>query len=67
MTYGTTAWLSRGPGPNHGLFDRVVRLVASPAHEFSPAISPDGKWVAYLSDASGRADVGSSPLPEEIP
>jgi tricorn protease len=35
-------------------FDRVVRFVASAAHEFSPAISPDGKWVAYLSNAGGR-------------
>jgi len=39
------------------MFDRVVRLVATPAHEFSPAISPDGKWVAYLSDARGPTDV----------
>ena len=39
------------------LFDRVVRLVSTPAHEFSPAISPDGKWVAYLSNARGPTDV----------
>ena len=38
-------------------FDRVIRLVATPAHEFGPAISPDGKWVAYLSDARGVTDV----------
>jgi Tol biopolymer transport system component/tRNA A-37 threonylcarbamoyl transferase component Bud32 len=39
------------------VFDRVVRLVSTPAHEFSPAISPDGKWVAYLSNARGPTDV----------
>jgi serine/threonine protein kinase/Tol biopolymer transport system component len=38
-------------------FDRVVRLVSTPAHEFGPVISPDGKWVAYLSNARGPTDV----------
>ena len=38
-------------------FSRVVRLTASAAHEMAPAISPDGKWVAYLSDARGPTDV----------
>ena len=38
-------------------FSRVVRLTSGPAREFAPAISPDGKWVAYLSNASGRQDV----------
>jgi len=49
-----------GRGPSQApppVFDRVVRLVSTPAHEFSPAISPDGKWVAYLSDARGPTDV----------
>jgi serine/threonine protein kinase len=44
---------SEEPAP----FDRFVRLVASTAHEFSPAISPDGKWVAYLSNARGPTDI----------
>jgi len=35
----------------------VIPLVASPAHEFSPVISPDGKWVAYLSHARDPTDV----------
>jgi serine/threonine protein kinase/Tol biopolymer transport system component len=38
-------------------FDRLTRIVASPAHESGPAISPDGKWVAYLSNARGPTDV----------
>ena len=38
-------------------FDRVVRVVATSAHENSPALSPDGKWIAYLSDARGATDV----------
>ena len=43
--------------PGAPAFDRMVRLVASAAHEFGPVISPDGKWVAYLSNARGPADV----------
>ena len=38
-------------------FSRVVRLTSSAAREMAPAISPDGKWVAYLSDARGTSDV----------
>jgi eukaryotic-like serine/threonine-protein kinase len=38
-------------------FDRLIRLVSTAAHEFGPAISPDGKWVVYLSNARGPTDV----------
>jgi Tol biopolymer transport system component len=38
-------------------FDKIVRIVATSAHEFGPAISPDGKWIAYVSDARGPTDV----------
>ncbi len=38
-------------------FARALRLTTTPAHEFGPAISPDGKWVAYLSDERGPTDV----------
>ncbi|HEX8031945.1 MAG TPA: LpqB family beta-propeller domain-containing protein [Vicinamibacterales bacterium] len=39
------------------VFDHVVRIVATAAHEYSPALSPDGKWIAYLSNARGPTDV----------
>ena len=39
------------------VFDRLVRLVSTAAHEYAPTISPDGKWVAYLSNARGPTDV----------
>lgn len=32
-------------------------VVSSPADEFHPALSPDGRWLAYTSDASGRWEV----------
>jgi eukaryotic-like serine/threonine-protein kinase len=56
---GAGVWLasrsrSRDVQPS---FSRVLRLTTTPAHEFGPAISPDGKWVAYLSDARGPTDV----------
>lgn len=38
-------------------FARVVRLTHTQANEYGPAISPDGKWVAYLSDARGPIDI----------
>jgi eukaryotic-like serine/threonine-protein kinase len=38
-------------------FSRVVRLTSGPQQEFGAAISPDGKWVAYLSNARGPVDV----------
>ncbi len=38
-------------------FSRAIRLTSSPAQEFGPAISPDGKWVAYYSNPGGRSDV----------
>ena len=42
----------------------TVPLVASPAFtETSPALSPDGRWLAYTSDESGRFEVYVRPYP----
>ena len=32
-------------------------LVATPFNEQYPAVSPDGRWLAYVSDQSGREEV----------
>ena len=37
--------------------DRVTRLTFGPGRNFGAAISPDGKWFTYLSDAGGQIDV----------
>ena len=38
--------------------DRSVRpFLKTGANETSPAFSPDGRWIAYVSDAGGRNDV----------
>ncbi len=41
-----------------------VPLVATPANELYPALSPDGRWLAYTSDESGTAEVYVRPFPE---
>lgn len=39
-------------------------LAGSPLDEYSPALSPDGRWLAYVSDESGRPEVYVRPFPE---
>jgi len=39
-------------------------LVATPAAERSPQLSPDGRWLAYASAASGRWEVYVRPFPD---
>jgi len=39
-------------------------LLAAGFNEFLPALSPDGRWLAYVSDESGRAEVYVRPFPD---
>jgi serine/threonine-protein kinase len=39
-------------------------IVATPASDFSPAISPDGKWLAYVSGETGTDQVWVIPFPD---
>jgi serine/threonine-protein kinase len=41
----------------------LVPLVATPAAELFPALSPDGKWLAYASNESGTFEVYVRPFP----
>ena len=48
------------PAPAENLsprFSRIVPVTTGPAREHAPAISPDGKWVAYVSNLHGRPDI----------
>ena len=42
----------------------LVPLVASPAAEVYPALSPNGHWLAYSSNESGTSEVYVRPFPE---
>jgi eukaryotic-like serine/threonine-protein kinase len=43
---------------------KLVPFLQSPANEISAAISPNGKWLAYMSDESGRFEVYVTAFPE---
>ena len=42
----------------------LVPLIVSPAAELFPALSPDGRWLAYASTESGRPEIYVRPFPE---
>ena len=42
----------------------LVPLVTTSAQEFHPALSPDGRWLAYSSNESGGYEVYVRPFPE---
>jgi hypothetical protein len=43
---------------------RPLALLRGPADEVSPAISPDGRWLAYSSNESGRYEVYVRAFPD---
>jgi hypothetical protein len=45
-----------------GVDREPVPLVASPRTEYSPVVSPDGKWLAYVADETGRFEVYVTPF-----
>ncbi|HET7240821.1 MAG TPA: hypothetical protein VFI77_06660, partial [Gemmatimonadales bacterium] len=42
----------------------LVPLVTGPAAEIEPAVSPDGRWLAYASNESGQPEVYVRPFPD---
>ena len=43
---------------------RSQLVIRGPFHEASPAVSPDGHWIAYESNLSGRWEVYVQPFPQ---
>ncbi len=41
----------------------LTPFVATDANEAAPSFSPDGRWIAYASDESGRYEVYAKPYP----
>jgi len=57
-TTGYDIWMLGLPG------DRKPRpFLQTPANESGPIFSPDGRWVAYLSDETGRNEIYVRPFP----
>jgi hypothetical protein len=46
-----------------GASDAHTNFLAGPFAERAPTISPNGRWVAYVSNESGRDEVYASPYP----
>jgi Tol biopolymer transport system component len=42
---------------------KPIPIAATPAQEANPRFSPDGRWIAYESDESGRMEVYVSAFP----
>ncbi len=40
-----------------------VPVVVRPFDQWDPQVSPDGKWLSYISDESGREEIYVSPFP----
>jgi serine/threonine-protein kinase len=47
----------------NGVPDKAVPFLTSGFNEMAPRISPDGRWLAYVSDESGREEVYVRPFP----
>jgi serine/threonine-protein kinase len=50
---------------DHPKLGEPVPFARTPANEYQPAFSPDGRWLAYVSDESGVAEVYVRPYPEK--
>jgi Tol biopolymer transport system component len=48
--------------PDHPKAGTPLKLAGASADEKQPAISPDGRWIAYTSDESGRDEVFVRPF-----
>jgi Tol biopolymer transport system component len=43
---------------------KPIPILRTPAAEVFPQVSPDGKWLAYQSNETGRAEIYLKPFPE---
>ena len=65
----TLAYYRVGPGTHRDIWTNVTRGGAETfprelVQRTGPAFSPDGKWLAYISDESGRDEVYVRPYPD---
>jgi eukaryotic-like serine/threonine-protein kinase len=46
-----------------GIDREAIPVLSSPHSEYTPGVSPDGNWIAYVSNESGRLEVYVVPFP----
>ena len=49
-------------GPNSGASREPIPVLQSPANEFGAAVSPDSRWIAYVSNESGTQELFVQPF-----
>ena len=49
-----------------GTEPRVEPLIATRAEEYAPRVSPDGKWLAYISTAAGQPQLYIRRFPDGV-
>jgi serine/threonine-protein kinase len=49
--------------PERPTFERPTPFQRTPFSEHSPVFSPDGRWIAYVSNESGRGEIYVRPFP----
>ncbi len=71
LAYGATAGSTEGEGGlsyqergADGVFSERVDFLLTPRNENGPEFSPDGRYLAYNSDETGRFEVYVQPFPE---
>ncbi len=42
----------------------IKQITTHPGPDFSPSVSPDGRWLAFTSQRSGNLDIWIKPLPQ---
>ncbi len=64
-TTGFDIWVLRlaDPSAGSGQLGKAEPFLRTPFNETTPRFSPDGHWLAYVSDESGRYEVYVQPYP----
>jgi serine/threonine-protein kinase len=64
-TTGFDIWALRmsGPLPGSGQVRKAEPFLRTPFSESAPRFSPDGRWLVYISNESGRNEVYVQPYP----